>query len=124
VASLNAFGMEDVSTDLDGYAVSGAGLGTEYDLADGPPLAGRYRQRDARDLWAAVEDTEESGDVRRVIASLSATQRETFRLLYVERLTEREAAAELGVTQQAVHNRAVKLRDAVERALVGVVESA
>jgi RNA polymerase sigma factor (sigma-70 family) len=122
VLSLHGLGLEDVSADLYGASVSGAGLGDEYDEADGPPLAGRWRQQTIRDLWSDVPDevdTDEAAAVRDVIAALSEAQQDVYRLLYVEQLSEREAADELGVTHQAVHGRAARLRATI-RDVLGV----
>jgi hypothetical protein len=116
--SLNKLDLEDFSADLDCESVSGAGLGGDYDEADGPPLAGRYVQRDGRATWLATpDDNEASAEVRAIVATLPATLRDVFDLLYVERLNMAEAGWRLGISKQAVQDRARRLRIAVEQAM-------
>lgn len=120
VLSLDALRMTDVSTDLDGVAVSGAGMGGEYDESKGPGLTGRYKQRTVAPLYANVEDanSEAARIVREALDAMTDEQRETYRLVFGERLSERAAAERLGISQPAVHQRVETLKRIVTRALV------
>jgi len=119
VLSVQRLRLEELSTDVDGSAVSGAGLGgDDEEGAKGPGLAGKWRQAHIRGLWDAPEgaDPEAVRGVSKIVEDLPPSQQETFQLIYVERLSETEAAQRLGCSRQAVHNRVVRLRSAVERA--------
>jgi len=130
VLSIQGVGLPEVSTDLDGVTVSGAGLGAAYDQDNyAPKLAGRLVQRSINKLWAHVEDanSEAAQVVRKAVETMTAEQQETFRLIFVERLSERDAAERLGISQPAVHYRVETLKRIVTRALVqaagGTVEA-
>jgi predicted DNA-binding protein (UPF0251 family) len=119
VLSIEGVGLSDISTDLDGAAVSGQGLGAEYDEADGPGLSGRFRQRVAAPLWAAREpESEAERIVREAVKGMTSEQQETFRLVFGERKSYAEAAELLGVTKASVQGRVETLKRIVERALV------
>jgi DNA-directed RNA polymerase specialized sigma24 family protein len=117
----------DPSADVDGETVSGVGLGRSEDDEDGvdaaaeasgPGLTGRWRQASIRELWGALEgsDPEAVSAVRKIVEDLPPSQQEIFQLIYVERLSEREAGRRLGCSQQAAHGRVTRLRSAVMKA--------
>jgi predicted DNA-binding protein (UPF0251 family) len=117
VLSLEAALPFHASTDLDGMSLPDAGSGTKEGQ---PKLVGRFVQARVASLWAHVEDadSEAAQVVRKAVESMTDEQRETFRLIFAERVSEREAAERLGISQPAVHSRVETLKRIVTRALV------
>lgn len=119
VLSAEALGL-DLGEQVDGVSVSGASLGQSYDEAVGPPLQGRWKQARLAPIWSHVEDGngEAAQTVRDAIAGCTPEQRETFRLVYAERLSYGEAAERLGIDKSSVRDRVETLKRIVTRALV------
>ena len=66
------------------------------------------------DEWVGADVV---GIVERFIGSMSAQERQGYEALYVRGLSQREAAAELGVGRQVVRTIEGRLRTGLERAL-------
>lgn len=120
VLSIAALGLTQLSTDLDGVSVSGTGLGQAYDEANGPARNGRHKQQRLGALWANVEDADSDAAriVRAAVADMTDEQRETFRLVFGERLSYRAAAEQLSIDVSSVRDRVETLKRIVTRALV------
>ena len=118
--SIEALGLTQLSDDLDGVTVSGTSLGQSYDEAKGPARNGRFKQQRLGSLWANVEDGdgEAARIVREAVAEMSDEQRETFRLVFGERLSYREAAERLDIDVSSVRDRIETLKRIATRALV------
>ena len=70
----------------------------------------------AHPLWADRGlETNDVVKVRHVIEQAPEEQREVFRLVYDEQLTQREAADQLGISQSAVRDRLARLQKRVAR---------
>ena len=119
VLSIEALGLTQLSADLDGVTVSGQGLGGDYDEADGPALAGRHKQQRLGSVWQNREpESDAERIVRKAIAGLSDEEQETFRLVYGEKKSLREAGELLGISYETVRRRCDALKGIVTRALV------
>jgi DNA-binding CsgD family transcriptional regulator len=124
VLSTAALGIIDVADALDGETVNGHGLGESYgegyDEATGPRIAGKYRQQRLGTIWALTGDDASDAEavVRKAVEDMTDAQRETYRLIYGERLSFREAADELGIDVSSVRDRVETLKRIVTRALV------
>lgn len=59
------------------------------------------------------DDTSHTDWVTELIASLPEKQQDAYHMVMVERMSERDAAAELGISQPSVHDRLERVKAAV-----------
>lgn len=122
VMSLQALDMTNVSTDLDGVTVSAPGR-SDLDPATGPGLVGRFRQREVRGIAAPRSaESPQARIVREAIEKCTPEQQETFRLVFGEGLSLREAAQRLGIHFTSVRDRVETLKRLIAQALIDAAE--
>jgi hypothetical protein len=124
VRVLSIHGLDfEPSADVTFETVSAAHMGRHgYDDAQGPGILGAWAHERSGALWRKrePEDGVESyavRAVRKVVADLPPKYAATFDAIFVQQLTERDAADALGIAPSTMHERVERLRATVADAL-------